>query len=64
MADQRVVHELTIAWEKLDRAGPEIFGAAQRKHDVAVDVVAVGAELRRLGLLEDDVGGPEILLKA
>ena len=63
MADQRVVHDFAIAREELHRAEPEICGAIQRKHDVAVDVVAVGAELRRLGLLEHDVGGTEILLE-
>ena len=63
VADERVVHDLAIAGQKLDRAEPEILGAVQRKHDVAVEVVAVGAEMRRLRLLEHDVGGAETLLK-
>ena len=47
----------------MNRTEPQILVAPERKHDIAVDVVPVGAELRRLGLLEDDVGGAEILLK-
>jgi hypothetical protein len=61
--DQGVVHDLPIAREHLDRAEPEILGTIERKDDVAVDIVAMGAKLRRLGLLENDVGGAEILLE-
>ena len=58
-----MVHDLPIAREKLDRAEPQILGPSERKDDVAIDIVAMGAKLRQLGLLENDVGGAEILLE-
>ena len=63
VAYQGVMRDLSIAGQKLNRTEPQILLTPQRKHDVAVDVVPVGAELRRLGLLKNDVGGAEILLK-
>jgi hypothetical protein len=42
VADQSVVHHLAVAWQELDRADPQILGPIERKHDVAVDIVAVG----------------------
>jgi hypothetical protein len=63
VADEGMVHDLSIARQKLDRPHAQILVTVERQHQVAVDVVAVRTELRRLGLLEHDVGGAEILLE-
>ena len=63
VANQRVVHDLAVAGQELDRADPQILVAIERKHDVAVDIVAVRSQLGELRLFDDDVGGPEVLLE-
>ena len=63
VADQSVVHRLAVTGQELDRADPQILVAIERKHDVAVDIVAVRSQLGELRLFEDDVGWAEILLE-
>ena len=63
VAQERVVHDATVAGEELERAEVQVLVAIQPEDEVAVEIPAVGADLRRLLEVEHDVGGAEILLE-